>query len=90
MLGSYFLKFYSDSGCSVLIIHLVLDGASRWVIRKNVTQHSDILHNERNALKSIFDGQKEYISLTELRFLTYTQIQAFFEYKDNIQEANLV
>lgn len=47
--------------------HVVLDGASQCFIGKNVTQHSNILHTDRNALEISANGQKEYISLIEMK-----------------------
>lgn len=77
ILGSVEVNARTDSGREVMIRHLVLDGSSQWVIGKNVTRRSDILHAERNAVRFIVDGVAEYFSLYEKDLLSYMPISAF-------------
>lgn len=49
IIGSVHIDAFADSGLKFSIRHLLLDGSSPWVVGKNVTRHSNILHLEKNA-----------------------------------------
>lgn len=77
ILGSTVLTATSDSGNSINITHLVLEGSSQWVIGRNVTRKANIEHLERNALAFVVDGNIDYISMVDHYFLSYIPLDCF-------------
>lgn len=77
IVGSTSLKAYTNSRLDVNIRHLVLDGSSQWVIGKNLTRQSDILHANKIALKFKAHENTEYFTLTKHNILSYMPISAF-------------
>lgn len=77
ILGSVKVPAVSENGRSVLIRHLVLDGSSQWVIGKNVTGRSNILHIDYNALQFMADGVIDHFSMTTIGLLSYLPMSVF-------------
>lgn len=50
ILGSILIPAYTTNGNVLQIRHLVIDGSSQWVIRRNVTRKSNIIHRGGNLL----------------------------------------
>ena len=79
ILGSEVSTVKSDSGRSVEIRHLILQGSSHWVIGRNVIRKENIEHLDRNAIAFMADGEIYYISLIDSGFLSYILLDRFTE-----------
>lgn len=79
IIGSFMINARTDNGNIVKIRHLVLQGLSQWVIGKNVTDHSDILHRTRNSLKLGPENYPDYISLVNSSRLCYIPLSVFMD-----------
>ena len=79
ILGSTVTSAQSESGRTVRITHLVLEGSSQWVIGRNVTRNANLQHIERNAIQFYADGEADYIPLTNRGFLSFIKLSAFVE-----------
>lgn len=76
ILGSFNITAMSDSANLIRIRHLIVDGSSQWVIGRNVTRESDILHydgsrvlfppvnGDRDSMLLIDDGLHSYLDLS--------------------------
>lgn len=51
IIGSVKLNSRTDEGYDVKICHLVIQGSSQWVVRRNVTQNCNIGRIEKNVLE---------------------------------------
>ena len=51
ILGSQLLSLLSDQGVKMKIRHLIIEGSSPWIIGRNVTRHTDIIHRKGNFLQ---------------------------------------
>ena len=87
ILGSTVLSAQSDSGRTICITHLVLQGSSQWVLRKNITRKADIEHIDRNALTFKAHGEHDCITLTNSEVLSYIMLSRFV--KPNMEESVL-
>lgn len=52
------LKVKLPTSYEIQLRHLVLDGSSNWVIGRNITKHSNIIHMNKNVLQVPCSGQK--------------------------------
>ena len=87
ILGSFVLSAQSDSGRTICITHLVLQGSSQWVLGRNITRKADIEHIDRNALTFKAHGEHDCITLTNSEFLSYIMLSRFV--KPNMEETVL-
>ena len=51
ILGSVMIDVNIPDGYTIQLRHLVLDGSSNWVIGRNITKHSNIIHMHKNILQ---------------------------------------
>lgn len=61
------------------IRHFVIEGSSQWVIGRNVTSVSNIIHIGNNAIEIIDEHGIEYISMINRNRLSYIPISSFKE-----------
>lgn len=75
IIGSVDIQALSDSSVTIIIIHIILQGPSLWVIGKNVTCHVNIEHINRKVL--VFQGHhgEDSISIIDLEFLSFTPMK---------------
>lgn len=71
------LNAITDDGNTLRINHLVLDGASQWVIGRNVTSRANIENVGRRALVFPLEGKEDLISLVDHRFLSFIELSRF-------------
>lgn len=80
IIGSVMLTTLSDQGTPVNIRHLIIQGSSAWVIGRNVTRLTDIIHLNGNFLK--FDVpetcEPNTIQLTDHDFHSYLLREKFY------------
>lgn len=63
MFGSVQLLVKTENGTNVIIRHVVAEGSSQWVVGRNVTAVTNLIHVGRNAIEILNDSRTEYISL---------------------------
>lgn len=78
ILGPVDLQLTSDQGNPVTICHLVIEGSSPWVIRKNVTKHCDIIHSNGNLLRFGSDSISDTVQLFEHDNHSYISMVKFY------------
>lgn len=74
IIGSLFLTAMSDSDNPIRMRHLIVEGSSQWVIGRNVTKSSDILHIDTNVLKL---PDSDTISLVESDMHSFIPYESF-------------
>lgn len=74
---SIVLKATPDSGNSVPITHLVLDGPSQSVIGRNVTSQANTGHIHSNAVVFLVDGKRDSISIVDENLLRFLVLDRF-------------
>lgn len=79
MLGSLFLSVQADSGTVIKIRHVVIEGSNQWVIGKNVTSMTNLIHIGKNAIEIMGENGKEYISMVNRNRISYIPITSFNE-----------
>lgn len=77
MLGSIVLTATSVSGTKMKIRHMVIEGSSQWIVRKNVTSKVKIDHIERNALLFWNYHNLDSLRFVEHNFSSYIQQYIF-------------
>ena len=80
IIGSVMLTILSDQGTPVNIRHLIITGSSSWVIGRNVTRHTDIIHINGNFLQFNVPetGDSTTINLTDHDFHSYLLKERFY------------
>lgn len=79
MLGSIVLSVQVDNRTIINIRHVVIDGPSQWVIGRNVTAVTNIIHIGRNAIEIINDQNTDYISIVNRKRLSFIPLSSFME-----------
>lgn len=67
----------SESGRTVRITHLVLEGSSQRVIGRKVTRNANLQHIERSAIEFYANGEADYIPMTNHEVLSFIKLSAF-------------
>ena len=61
-----------------MICHLFLEGSSQWIVGRNMTRRSDILHDGQNCIRfTAQDGTYEFVSLIDHDMHSYIPRSAF-------------
>jgi len=79
ILGSLMLEARSDSGNLFKIRHLVIEGASQWVVGRNFTNYCDILHIRKHAVQLPCDDPSlvDYVSYVDHDMHSYIPYKVF-------------
>lgn len=74
MFGPFIITAISDEGKQNVIMHLVLEGSSQCILGKNVTNESEIMYMDINALKYRICSTFDNISMTEANRRSYVNL----------------
>lgn len=90
IVGSVVLSLTADCGSTVQVRHLVLDGSSQWVIGRNVTHQSDIVHVDGNLLSIPKPHNNRItVSMIDHDLHSYIPFASFMRAAPSVLTANL-
>lgn len=88
ILGSTMLQVKMDNGRISYIRNIMIDVGGHWIIGRNVTAKTDIIHIERNEMHIVQDGFEDFISMVNKESFSFIPLSSVkisdTEYKDSV------